>query len=102
MIGRIQIKPHDIAHFLHKERIAGQLEALAAVRLDGKGPEHSMHRGFWKSVGLGCLPGGRSNGFLPVACSSTYAEAEEPPSHRKPNGDDPAGVHRKDHSSAAR
>jgi len=46
VIGRIQIKPHHIAYLLNKERIAGQLEALAAVRLDGERSEHSMYRGF--------------------------------------------------------
>ncbi len=48
------------------------------------------------------LPGGRSSGFPQAACSSTYAGAEGPPSHRKPNGAVPAGVHRRDHSNAAR
>jgi len=46
MIGRVQIKTHHIAHLLNKERIAGQLETLTAVRLDAERPEDSMYRGF--------------------------------------------------------
>jgi len=46
MIGRVQIKTHHIAHLFNEERIARQLEALAAVRLDGEGPKDSVYRGF--------------------------------------------------------
>src|SRR6202030_4218288 len=33
LVGRIKVQPHDVAHLLHEERVGGELEALAAMRL---------------------------------------------------------------------
>jgi hypothetical protein len=55
VIRRIQVKTHDIAYLFHEEGIAGQLEVLRAVGLDGKRSKDSMHGGFRESVGIGCL-----------------------------------------------
>src|SRR5580704_17269120 len=37
VIGWDEIKPHDIAHLLDKERIGGKLESARAMGLNGKG-----------------------------------------------------------------
>lgn len=44
MIRRFQIEPHDIAYFFNEERIAGELEVLAPVRVNGERPEDAMNR----------------------------------------------------------
>jgi len=44
MVRRVQIEPHHIANFFNEERIAGQLEVLRVVRLNGKRSEDAMDR----------------------------------------------------------
>ena len=44
MVRRVQIESHHVADFFNEERIAGQLEVLAAVRLNGKCSEDAMDR----------------------------------------------------------
>jgi hypothetical protein len=46
VIGSVQVKTHHIAYLFNEEGIAGQLEVLRAVRLDGKRSEDSVHGGF--------------------------------------------------------
>src|SRR5271165_7457303 len=36
VVRRIEVKPCDIAYFLHKERIGGEFEAASTVRLNGE------------------------------------------------------------------
>ena len=43
-LGRRQVEPDDIAHFLYEQRIGGQLESLDAVRLQTEGAPDAMHR----------------------------------------------------------
>jgi hypothetical protein len=44
VVRRVQIEPHHIAYFFDEERIAGELEVLRAVRLNGKRSEDAMDR----------------------------------------------------------
>jgi len=44
MVRRVQIETYHISHFFNKEWIAGQLEVLAAVRLNGECSEDAMDR----------------------------------------------------------
>ena len=45
ILGRAQIQAHDIAQLLDEERTGGQLEVLAAMRLQAKQLEVAMHAG---------------------------------------------------------
>ena len=44
IVRRIELQAHDVAHFLHKERIGGKLEALGAMRLNAEQGKHPRHR----------------------------------------------------------
>jgi hypothetical protein len=46
MVGRIQIQPDDVAHFLDKLRVGRQLERLQAMRLQAERPPDARDRGF--------------------------------------------------------
>lgn len=43
-IGRIQIKPHNIAHLLYKHRVGTQLEGVHPMGFEPKGAPNSQHR----------------------------------------------------------
>ena len=43
-IRRVEIEPDDVAHLLNEQRIARQLEGLAAMRLQAKGLPDAMDR----------------------------------------------------------
>ncbi len=58
MIGRIQIQAHKIAHFFHEERVVGELEIPAAVRLHGEELKDPVHGGLGKAVRLRGEPNG--------------------------------------------
>lgn len=55
MVRRVQIEPHDIADFFNEERIAGQLEVLRAMRLNGKRLEDAMDSRLRESIRIGSL-----------------------------------------------
>ena len=57
VIGRAQVQPHHIAQLLDEERVGGQFEALAAVRLQAKELEVARHAG----LGDAGLSGHRAN-----------------------------------------
>jgi len=42
---KARTQPHDIAQLLNEERVGGELEALAAVRLDAKELQVAMNAG---------------------------------------------------------
>lgn len=42
LLRRIEIQPHDGAHFLHEKRIGGDFERPLSARLQRKGPSHAM------------------------------------------------------------
>ena len=44
VVRRVQIEPHHIPYFFNEERIAGELEVLAPVGLNGKRSEDAMDR----------------------------------------------------------
>jgi hypothetical protein len=46
MIGRIEVKPSNVTHFLNKERVGGELETACTMGLDGKGPKQTVHGRF--------------------------------------------------------
>ena len=52
VIGRVQIQAHDVAHLLDEERIGGELEGFAAMRLQGKALKDPVHGGFRQPVGF--------------------------------------------------
>jgi hypothetical protein len=45
MIGRVQIKPDNIAHLLDEKRIGGEPETSAAMRLHCKGAKQAVYGG---------------------------------------------------------
>ena len=54
MIGRVEVEADHIANLFHKEWIGGELETLAAVRLQGEELKDPMHGGFRQAVGFCC------------------------------------------------
>ena len=67
MVGRIQVKPRDIADFLDKEGIGGQLEGLCQMGLDAEQGEPAMHGGLGDALGVSHqtqAPVGRLLGLL--------------------------------------
>ena len=44
MLRRVHIQPDDVARLVHKVRVRRQLEGLAPVWLQGKGPPHAVDR----------------------------------------------------------
>ena len=49
LVRRIKVQTHDVAHLLHEERVSGELEALAAMRLQTEQREITAHcaLGMW-------------------------------------------------------
>src|SRR4029434_4819628 len=52
LLGRIEIKPDDVAHLLDKQRILRKLEGLGAMRLKREGLPDAMNRGRCEARGL--------------------------------------------------
>src|ERR1700682_2988341 len=48
LVRRIEIEPGDVAHFLHEERVGGELETFAAVRLQAETGRSSAPRCSWR------------------------------------------------------
>ena len=42
-VGRVEIEPNDVAHFVDKQRVGRQLEGFDPVRLQSKGPSDAPH-----------------------------------------------------------
>jgi hypothetical protein len=49
MMGRIQIQANDVPHLVNQHRVAGELEALRAMRLQAKGPPDAADGGLAKA-----------------------------------------------------
>jgi hypothetical protein len=56
MFRRIQIQPHDVPHFLHEQRILGQCEGFAPMRLQAERPPDPIDRHPTQARGLGHAP----------------------------------------------
>src|SRR5579862_7035956 len=63
MVGRVEVEANHIAHLFNEERVGGELETLAAVRLQGEELKDAMHGGLGQLVCLCC----QAN--APVGCS---------------------------------
>ena len=44
MVGRIEVKTHDVAYLLHEEGVGGEFETLGALRLESEELEVAAHR----------------------------------------------------------
>ena len=52
MLRRIQMQPDDVTHLVDEERIFGELERLAAMRLKAEGAPDAHHRTLRQAFGL--------------------------------------------------
>ena len=52
-LGRVQVEPDDVIDLLHEQRVVGQLEVLAAMRLQLKGLPDPPDRGLGQPAALG-------------------------------------------------
>ena len=57
-IRGIEVKPHNISHFLNKERIGRELKVALPMRLKAKSPPDPMHSCTRQFSILGCCPDG--------------------------------------------
>ena len=51
-VGRIEVEPDDVADFVDEQRIFGQLERLAPMRLQSERAPDAAHRGLTESAAL--------------------------------------------------
>src|SRR5215469_9157343 len=56
VIRWVQVEADDVTHLLDKERIGGELETPAAMRLQRECLKQAMHGGSRNPAGLGGLP----------------------------------------------
>ena len=52
-LGRIQVQAHDVPHLLHELRVGGQLESLAAMRLQPESLPDALNGHVTESAGFG-------------------------------------------------
>ena len=63
VVGRVQVEADHIAHFFDEERVGGEFEIFAAMRLQREKLKDAMDRGLGYAVRLCCQPN------APVGCS---------------------------------
>src|SRR6202789_366451 len=63
VVWRVEVETNHIAHLFHEEWVGGELETLAAMRLQGEELKDAMHGGLGKPVCLCCQPN------APMGCS---------------------------------
>src|SRR5215471_14545571 len=52
VIGRVQVEPHDVAHFLDEQRVGRQFEGLGAMRLQAEGAPNAADGHTTEPAGL--------------------------------------------------
>ena len=67
VVGRVEVQPDDVAHFLDEERIGGQLEGLRQMRLDPEQGEPALYRALGNALSSpqgACTPMRGGGGLL--------------------------------------